>query len=618
MSQIDPYERGYRSHRSARDYEYRDDRDPRYVSEETYVRSAAPVAPEPPYAVRQTELVRRPHREDSDLSIEEVRREFPPPGSGFGRADRYGPPVRARSVERGYRAYDDPRRSYDDFDDRRSRKSQTYAEQEIVKPRRRSLSRNQKIIAGVGGAALALAGKELFDRKQADGRPVSRNALQSAAIAAAGGFAGYEGAEFYAKHAGKKDKEEVKTYVAHRNRNGEVAEYYSSDDETVKQPKQSRRKSIVEGALGLAGLGAATKAVAGSGKRRGSGDSHVSGRSRSRHGGHDKDKAPEGAAKFQQAAKAALLAGATEAFRVRKEPGGWGGDKGKRILTAAIGAGGIDAAADRDPDHKSKRHILEAVVGGLAGNRLINGSRSNVEDDGRSSRGGRSRSRSRAPGGGGGSGAGLAALATAGIGALAGKKLLDRSRSRDGRNDRSRSRGPGRRRGSPDSYDSRSPSPRRDRHKRSKSVSDYARKGLAAIGLGEAASEAGGRRDKDRDRDVEYEETKVHRSSRRRRSPDDDYEPRSSRGYRDDRDDRDEGYGSRGGGGVYDDPRYADSRSSNVGSTRNGGGRKSNRQKAGERDRRIAEGKQAGSDSSDLGSSTDDEKRMKKMKAPRY
>jgi hypothetical protein len=614
MSTIDPYDRGDdRRHRSHRHHN-RDDREPRYVeTEETYVRSPAPLAPEPPYAVRQTELVRRPHRQDSDLSIEEVRRDFPPPGSGYGqrsmvRDDRYGPPVRSRSAERG-NYLDDPRRSYHD-DDRRSRKSAVYVEQEVEKkPRRRSLSRNQKIMAGVGGAALALAGKELWDRKQADGRPVSRNPLQSAAVGAAGAFAAYEGAEIYAKHSGKAE-DKVKTYAAHRGRDGEVAEYYSSDEETEK-PKKSRRKSIVEGALGLAGLGAAAKAtgVGGSGKRsrRGSGESHVSGRSKSRAGG--RGKSPEGAAKYQQAAKAALLAGATEAFRVRKEPGGWGGDKGKRILTAAIGAGGIDAAADRNPDQHSKRHILEAVVGGLAGNHLINGSRSNVEDDGKSTRSGRSRSRSKGPGGSGG-GAGLAALATAGLGALAGKKLLDRSRSRSRGGDRSRSRAGGRHRGSPDSYDSRSPSPRgKDRHKRSKSVTDYARKGLAAIGLGEAASEAGGHRD--RDRDVEYEETRVHRSSRRRRDgSDDDYEPRGSRASRDD------GYGPRGSGGVYDDPRYADSRSSNVGSTRDGrrSGRDKRGGKDGGRDRRIAEGKQDVSDSDSLGSSSGDEKRIKKMK----
>ena len=531
------------------------------------------------------------------MSIEEVRREFPPPGAGayaqqrsMVRDDRYGPPVRSRSAERGYGAYlGDPR------DERRSRKS-TVVEEKTVE-RRRSLSRNQKIMAGVAGAALAVGGKELFDRRQAHGRPVSRNAIQTAAIGAAGAFAAYEGAEFYAKHVGKKEEKKKKTYVAHRDKNGDVAEYYSSGEES-EEPKKSRRKSLVEGALGLAGLGAAAKAVGGgrdkSRSRHGSPDSVTSrrsGRSRSR----GDRKSPEGAAKFQQAAKAALLAGATEAFRVRNEPGGWGGAKGKRILTAAIGAGGIDAAVDRDPDHNSKRHILEAVVAGLAGNRLINGSRSNVEDDNRSGRG-KSRSRSRGPSG---AGAGLAALATAGLGALAAKKISDRSRSR--------SRGGDRRRGSPDSYDSRSPSPDR-RHKRSKSVTDYARKGLAALGIGEAAGAAD---DHGRRRSEVVEETHVHRSSRRRRSPDDDYDDRrgSTRDveYTSSRDD------------PYGDPHYDDSRSSvggGGGGSRNGGSRRNDaRAKDGRRNKRVAEGKELASDSeSSLGSSSGDEKRIKKMK----
>ncbi|KAG9232178.1 hypothetical protein BJ875DRAFT_93530 [Amylocarpus encephaloides] len=613
MSSIDYDEpRRHRSHRYRDDP--RDGREPRYVeTQETYVRGPTAAAPEPPYLSRQTELVRRPVREDSDLSIEEVRREFPPPSAGayaqrsMARDDRYGPPMRSRSAERGY---GDPRRSYNDLDERKSRKSMLYPDQE-TKPRRRSLSRNEKILAGVGGAIIAAGAKELYDRKQADGRPVSRNALQTAAIGAAGAFAGYEGAEFYAKHQAK--GKEVKKYVARKGRDGEVEEFSSSDEEHAK-PKKSRRKSIVEGALGLAGLGAAAKAVDGKHhSRRGSGDSYSSGpsrkstRSKSRAGG--RGKSPEGAAKFQQAAKAALLAGATEAFRVRKEPGGWGGEKGKRIITAAIGAGGIDAAADHDPDKKSKRHLLEAVVGGLAGNRLINGSRSNVDDDGKSTRSGRSRSRSKGPGGSGG-GAGLAALATAGLGALAGKKLLDRSKSRSrSRGTRSRSRGAGRsRRYSSDSFDSRSPSRDRgkDRHKRSKSVTDYARKGLASLGIGAAAGAASDR-DRDRDRDV-VEETEVVHKSRRRRD-DDGYDRRSRHGGSS----RDDDY-VRDRGDPYADPRYADSRLSNI-SSRNGDGRRSKKERRGNRDRRIAEGKESASDSeSSLGSSSGDEKRIKKMK----
>ncbi|KAH8808383.1 hypothetical protein F5884DRAFT_857917 [Xylogone sp. PMI_703] len=551
MSTIDSYDvvDEPRRHRSHRHREQRDDREPRYVdTQDTYY---------------SRDIVRRPGREDSDLSVEEIRREFPPPGAaGYvqRRSDRYDGSYRSRSAERG--AYlGDPRRSYNDLGPRRKE----VIDEEVVKPRRRSLSRNQKILAAAGGAALAVGAKELWDRREAHGGPVQRNVLGSAAAGAAGAFAAYEGAEFYAKHAKKgEEKEKKKTYVAHRGRDGEIDEYYSSEEEDVKPKRsKSRRKSLVEGALGLAGLGAAAKA-SGSGRSRRGSDS-----GESRHRSRGRDESPQGAKKFQQAAKAALLAGATEAFRVRNEPGGWGGQKGKRILTAAIGAGGIDAAADRDPDHKSKRHILEAVVGGLAGNRLINGSRSNVSEGGRSGRS-RSRSRSRGPGGGGG---GLAALATAGIGALAGKKLLDRSRSR------SRGGSEHGRRHSRDSYDSRSPSPRGDRRRRSRSVTDYARKGLAALGIGEAAA---------------HESDKHRRDDRSRHSDSDDgYSSRRSRHHGSGRSDN------------YDDRSYDDSRSS----------RRSARQRDGGRNRRIAEGRESPSDSeSSLGSSSGDEKRIKKMK----
>ena len=43
---------------------------------------------------------------------------------------------------------------------------------------------------------------------------------------------------------------------------------------------------------------------------------------------------------------------------------------------AAIGAGGIDKFLYNSPDEKSKRHLAEAVIGGVAANRLANGSRS--------------------------------------------------------------------------------------------------------------------------------------------------------------------------------------------------------------------------------------------------
>ncbi|KFX95194.1 hypothetical protein O988_05927 [Pseudogymnoascus sp. VKM F-3808] len=588
MSTYDSYDAEPRRHRSHRHHHHRDERDdPRYVeTTETYVRGPGIV--DPPYVSSRQDLTLR-GREDSDLSIEEVPRAFPPPGADrmVVRDDRYGPPARSRSVDRNsqYGQYlGDTRRSERD-DDRHL----AVEEKRKGVRRRRSLSRNQKIMAAVGGAALAVGGKELWDYRQAKsqgGERKDRNILATAAVGAAGAFAGFEGADIYTKKYGDKNEKEVKEKRAITyDRDGHAIEYYSEEEE---KPKKSRRKSIVEGAMSLAGLGAAAKAMGGhdddrsdrgdrrdrDDRRRRRSSESSRGSRRDRDGDRGRGKSPEGVAKFQQAAKAALLAGAAEAFRVRNEPGGWNGAKGKRILTAAIGAGGVGAAAAGDnPDHNSKRHLLEAVVGGLAGNRLINGARS---EDGKSSHGGGSRRRSRSK-----SAMPLAALATAGLGALAAKKHHDRSRSR--------SRGDDRRRRS-DSEDSLD----RDRRpKRSKSVTDYARKGLAALGLNDAADDRHGssRKDRDRDYDDSRSDVRSHRSSRRHRddrdrdldSSDDEYDRNRSDRHRD----RD-----------YDD-------------------RKSHRGSEG-RNRRVAEGKQAISDSDSLGSSTDDNKRIKKMKGKQF
>lgn len=244
-----------------------------------------------------------------------------------------------------------------------------------------------------------------------------------------------------------------------------------------RREKPERRKSGLEDAIKALGLGGVAAAVTGKGdksdvrsrstrsksrRRRGSSSSS---RSRSRDRGPKKNQTER---QWAQAAQAAVIAGAVEAFRSRKEPGPWTGDRGKRIATAAIGAGGIDKFLDRNPDEKSKRHLAEAVVGGLAANRLANGPRSKSRgrnadsrpgspDSFRSGRSGRSRSRggirgrSRSiidrfrgrsqsrgrPGSaddkeGGGNG-GIKGLVAGGALAAAGKAVYDRVRSKSRR-----------------------------------------------------------------------------------------------------------------------------------------------------------------------------------------
>jgi hypothetical protein len=556
MSNYDPYEREY-TRRVVRE-ERRPERETTYYESREHLR---------PYPSR--DLVPRA-REDSDLSVEEIRRDFPPPS---GRGDIR----RARSAEPDYYEddYYDRRGGYDrrgDYDRPRARRnpSSTYIEEEERKSKK-GMSKEEKIMAAVAGAALLAGGKELYDRYEAknSNSKVQRNALSSAALAGVGALAAYQGAEFYTKQQAKKDQKA--TYILHRGRDGNITEYYSDEEDGSKEKKGN--KNFLESALAATGLGAAVKSLTGGG-----GDDDKRSDTRSRRGGSPDSRASSpgrtrSANKVQKAAMASLLAGATEAFRVSKEPGSWKGEKTKRILTAAAGAATVDAA---QKDDHGKMGLMESVMGGLIGNRLINGSKNNIEEDTKTGRS-RSRSRARSKGDGGGSSAtGLAALATAGLGAFGAKKALEnRSRSRS----RSRSR-----RGR--DYDSRDSSPDRSRRQRSRSrsVIDKARNSLAKLGIGAGAGAGAGAlaaRDQD-----DYDDRS---SSRRPRRYSDEYDDDRSHYSRGDRSghDRNRDY-DREHDRDYDRPR------------RRGGG-----------------GRSDFTSDTDLGDSSDDERRAKKMKDPR-
>ena len=183
-------------------------------------------------------------------------------------------------------------------------------------------------------------------------------------------------------------------------------------------------------------------------------------------GRHKRDKSEQ---RVAQAVRAAVTAGAIEAFRLRKDPGEWTGDKGRRILTAAITAGGTDGLVDRDPSKHSKRHVIESTLAGLAANHFVNGSRSKSRS--RSKPRGRSSSHSKVKG-----------IAATGALATAGKEAYNRYRSKSRPRGRSVSR---------DSYDSRGSPDRRPR-RRSRSVTDYINKGIAALGLSDNNSHGQG------------------------------------------------------------------------------------------------------------------------------
>ncbi|KAI0204996.1 hypothetical protein F4808DRAFT_448585 [Astrocystis sublimbata] len=562
MSSYDTYDvppRERHHHQSRRYYDDRHDRDreraePRIVeTQDTYYR----VNP-------RTALVPR-EREDSDFSIEEVRRDFPPPG--YSRDIR-----RARSAEPTHDDYyHDQRRGYDKAPSHGRRPGSLYYEEE-ERTRKRVLGKQEKILAAVAGGILAAGAKEVWDRREAkqEGADVHRNVAASAALGAVGALAGYQGAEFYDKHQSKEDKKS--TYIVHKGRDGRTVEYYSDEDEDPRSHKGN--KSFIENALSAAGLGGAIKALTGGDDKDSRHDA------RSRRGSPDSRRSRETtrdtpSARMQKAAKASLIAGAAEAFRVAKEPGGWKGEKMKRVITAAAGAATIDAA--HDPTKDGSRHLVESVIGGLVGNRVLNGSRKGIEED-RST--GRSRSRSRARSGSRGAGPGIAALATAGLGALGAKKFAEnRSRSRS-------------RAASDYSYDSRDDDDRRKRS-RSRSVVDVARRSLAKLGLGNDPDE---RRDDRRD-DRSYDDASS-RGSRRRANDRYDDLPREG-GRRGDQYDDD--YYMRGGQGPEDD--YYDDRSR--------GGRS--------RDRSQSRGGRSSSvSSSDVGDSDTDRKTTSKMRRKQF
>ncbi|RKF55620.1 hypothetical protein GcM3_200051 [Golovinomyces cichoracearum] len=395
-----------------------------------------------------------PAYEPSDYSVEEVRREFSPP--------RTGPSYRIRSDRNSIKYHNGaiidriPLYKDDESDtDTRSLYHESHTSQRRrksisrrrSKSRRRSLSQNEIALAAIGGAALAVSGKEIWDRSKSGKRPVQSNLLHSAAIGAAGAFAAYEGTEIYKKKVSKKHSKHKKLHRSSKYQEDDRQKY--DEPRNREDMKQYRSRSS---------------------HRSVSSDDQKDIRKRLDFDGIDskrRTRSSDNASQLQKLAKTALLAGATEAFRVRKDPGDWTGDKGRRVLTAAISASTIDAVADGH----GKSHILESILGGLASNHVINGSRH--QDDKKSSRS-KNHSRSRSRGSRKDGIDTLTEFFSTGLSSLAGKNTFEEPRSRSRvRTSRSRSRSSSR------SID------RRRKHERSKSVTDFVRKGMSALGLHE-------------------------------------------------------------------------------------------------------------------------------------
>ncbi|KAJ5698518.1 hypothetical protein N7462_000523 [Penicillium macrosclerotiorum] len=366
---------------------------------------------------------------------------------------------------------------------------------------------------------------------------------------------------------------------------------YSSDGSRSPSPRRhSRRKSLGETALGALGLGAlASKHDDQSdrsrhdrgrsqSRRRGRSYSSSRSRSRSRDRNRDRSKRERSEQRIAQAAKAGLTAAVLTAWRERKGEGEWTGARGKRVLTAAITAAGADGLVDKDPNKHAGRNVMGSALAGLAANHFLNGP--SKKSDGQSG------------------GSGFKDLAASGALAAAGKEIYDRF-------SRSRSRPRGR-----DEDRAGSDDERHGSSKRSKSVSDYIGKGMAALGLHENSEHE---RDRSRGRDDRSHSRSRHdrydRDGRRRRDRDSRHD-----GYSDS--DSDTEYRSRDrrrGRSSRDVGRYRsmnDTRTSlpyTPASTPRGGG-----------ERGVAstrQGSRSSSESdSDLGDSSDEKKQRKKMK----
>ena len=164
-----------------------------------------------------------------------------------------------------------------------------------------------------------------------------------------------------------------------------------------------------------------------------------------------------------ESTKVALLAGAGEAFRSRKEPEG---RKGKRVLTAAAGAVAINAfllSGKTEGERGGRTRVAESVVGGLAVNYLVHGSRhkkrsrSRFPSRGREDRDDRDREERDVRG-----------RSARGLATAPGTASVNGSKSRGGSG-----------RYSSSDYDSDG-----ERKKRGRGLGDLARAGMAKLGLG--------------------------------------------------------------------------------------------------------------------------------------
>ncbi|RYP23574.1 hypothetical protein DL765_001088 [Monosporascus sp. GIB2] len=101
---------------------------------------------------------------------------------------------------------------------------------------------------------------------------------------------------------------------------------------------------------------------------------------KSRPGPNTPEQSKAAQERWQMAIGSAVRAGGLTAFRLRKEPGSWTGDKGAKIAKAALGAAALDAFMDDNPrknEPKGVKGMAGSALASLLASKLVasNGSR---------------------------------------------------------------------------------------------------------------------------------------------------------------------------------------------------------------------------------------------------
>ncbi|KAH6645612.1 hypothetical protein BKA67DRAFT_585802 [Truncatella angustata] len=103
---------------------------------------------------------------------------------------------------------------------------------------------------------------------------------------------------------------------------------------------------------------------------------HMRSNSTDRRNCHHSDSAQESSrhgSKTEHAAEKAIETAASSAFRMRHDPGRWVGEKGLKVVTAAVAAAAIDAMLDANAKDHPLQHIVASMIQGVVKDVITSG-----------------------------------------------------------------------------------------------------------------------------------------------------------------------------------------------------------------------------------------------------